>query len=502
MGKAVVRKSPAGERETALTAAEKREIEALNTQYDEMLASGYGMTGEVQGAGLPTSSTSAIGRTMLAMQKFRVDWFSMPRKALFDVAAVLAERHWFVRPVVNLNVDLYGRGFRFQSAVRAEVEADKVLKAYPFARVAKDLLREAMTTNNAVALWLRNDGHEDGLPVINTPDMRDCEIPPGGQVLKITFRRNAKLETEKKDIFGDDVWKAMKNGGTVEIPRDHERWAWVAYTEGKASSGLNAPAVTGILDDLDFIEAVKVGDWNGAWQRRKLILQAAKGYAITSGSNAGISRGGAKRGQLEIVAKWLRTLAGAATLSTNFDQEFKHIIFPTADHFSDGLTKMTWERLLLWAGFAGVILFKSESQIAGVSPYLMLQLRAKVFAFREDWTAFLGSIFNHESFRPAAGSIDLTPVFGNSHLYSVVELDKLITLHATNALMAPQDMREKLLDMDNAEQVALMKAGHADRMGYISVFEPRQGLTPGAEAPAGGEGAPSAGPGRPSESAV
>jgi hypothetical protein len=96
----------------------------------------------------------------------------------------------------------------------------------------------------------------------------------------------------------------------------------------------------------------------------------------------------------------------------------------------------------------------------------------------------------------------LTPEFGSSHLYSVVELEKLVNLHALNASMAPQAIRERLLDLDDAEQVELMEQAHANRMGYIPVFEPRQGLAPGADASPAGGGEPAGGPGRPAENAV
>jgi hypothetical protein len=82
----------------------------------------------------------------------------------------------------------------------------------------------------------------------------------------------------------------------------------------------------------------------------------------------------------------------------------------------------------------------------------------------------------------------------------VAELEKMVNTYSVNALAAPQTVREELLDLDNTRESKRMKEAHDDRMGYTSVFEPRQGLTPGGEtkpAGQGGEDPPQPGPGAP-----
>lgn len=475
-------------------------------EQSEDLASRGGMDGAgCIGAGL--SMPGARGRTALSLQKFRIDWESLGRASLCEVATFLAERHWFIRPVVDLNTDLYGLGFRFREVEGRDFQ--KIHRAYPFRRIHKDLLRDFMANQSAVAIWKRGDTSDGGLPVLEIPDVKDVDLLPGG-VLKMRLRKVTRMSADTEERLGERMSSAMKLGKMMEIQPDDPDWAFRVITSGKLTSGLCLPSLTGILDDLDYIAAVKLGDWNGAMQRRKMIFQAIKGYGITSGSNAGQTRGHAKRAQLDVVSLFLKGLLGSASLATNFDQDFKHHVFPT-EFFSDGMIKATWERLLLWAGFAGVLLMKSESQISGVSPSLLLQLRAKVAAFQEDWVDFLSSIFNSPDFQ-GENEIDLTPAFSKSHLYTVDELQKLVVMHTRAASMAPQSIREDLLDLDNEREGGLMEESHKNPKLYVPVFESNQGIGPalfpdeypgsssGGVSGKPGESAP--GPGRPSTSGV
>lgn len=486
-------------------AALRSELESMNAQTTDLAAGGGMDAGGCVGAGITNPATG--GRTGLALQKFRVNWMALGRDVLCSVAMVLAERHWFIRPVVRMNVDLYGLGFRFVAKETREW-LKREAPHYPFKRVHRDLLREFMTNQSVVAMWPKSSASGE-LPVIEVPDVKDAKLLPGG-VLSMKLVKNSKLSEEAAQRVGEKMAAAIRGGKIVEISPDDPIWAFRVMTDGKISSGLTVPSMTGILDDLDYIEAVRIGDWNGAWQRRKMLLHATKGYGISSGGNAGQTRGHAKKSQLDAVAAFLKALTGSASLATNFDQEFKHVVFPK-DFFSDEMTRSTWERLLLWSGFAGVLLFKSESQIAGVSPYLMLQLRTSVFSFRELWSEFIMSIFGSPEFHGGPAELDFTPAWSIDHLYSVDELQKLIGMHTRAATLSPQSLRE-FLSIDNAREVERMKSAHADRQGYIPVFEPNQGLGPqafpeefpGASGPGGGGGdpAPVAGPGRPSSNSA
>ena len=232
---------------------------------------------------------------------------------------------------------------------------------------------------------------------------------------------------------------------------------------------------------------------------------ATKGYGISSGSNAGQTRGHAKKSQLDVIANFLKGLLGAASVATNFDQDFKHHVFP-AEFFNEGMVKSTWERLLLWAGFPGVLLMKSESQISGVSPSLLMQFRGTVKSFQEDWTEFLSSIFNSKDFK-GDEKADFTPMFAQSHLYTVDELQKLVVMHTRAASMAPQSIREDLLDLDDEREGGRMEESHQNAKRYVPVFEANQGIGPalfpeeypGASTGGGGDNPGEPGPGRPSQ---
>jgi hypothetical protein len=166
-------------------AALRGELAAMEAQTTNLAAAG-GMDGAgCVGAGF---SPNSGGRTALSLQKFRVNWTALDRSMLCSVAMTLAERHWFVRPVVSMNLDLYGLGFRFVSKDTREWLAVQDRK-YPFKRIHRDLLREYMTQQTVVAMWLKNSVAGE-LPMIEIPDVKDVKLLPGGSI-SMRLVRNA-----------------------------------------------------------------------------------------------------------------------------------------------------------------------------------------------------------------------------------------------------------------------------------------------------------------------
>ena len=78
--------------------------------------------------------------------------------------------------------------------------------------------------------------------------------------------------------------------------------------EGRTGQPPPPPALTSILDDLDFIEAVRVGDWNGADSRREVIRHTKMGGGVSSGPNAGTARNNAKSAEVKAIINWQRDL--------------------------------------------------------------------------------------------------------------------------------------------------------------------------------------------------
>jgi hypothetical protein len=253
--------------------------------------------------------------------------------------------------------------------------------------------------------------------------------------------------------------------------------------EGKDSSPLPVPPLVTILDDLDFVEAIRVGDWNGAKSRWEIIRHTKKGYAVTSGNNAGLPRNNAKKEELKAILAAMKRILGKQDLVTNFDQEVEWLTFPK-EHFHEELLREVKQRLLFWSGVFGVLLLKTDSQITGLSTFMMDQLRAEVLAFREDFSEFLVEIFNSESFlKGIPNAPRLVPQWDVKLLYSGKALIELATAYSTYAIAAPQTVRE-LFGIDNEAESELFRLAHEKPEDYTPVFEPRQGITAAIVSPA------------------
>lgn len=446
----------------------------LLTRAVELLASGQQVTPDLfRSAGIPVSS----GKTMLEAQKFRANWYGLPRKVLGPIARLASHRNWFAAPVHRLNLDYYGNGFAFDSQ-----EARDWAAFYPFGRAHDDLLDEYLVSSAAVAFW-RTDPDPGTLPVIEVPDCEAVEYEVIGGIPQITVQvaRRAKLTEEHRAAMGAKMWTAVTTGKPLVIRQGKETedgFAFAILKTGKTTQPLPPPALTSILDDLDFIEAVRVGDWNGAYARREIIRHTKKGAGVTSGPNAGTARGNAKYAEIKAIIKAMSRIVGKTDLATNYDQTVDWMTFP-ADFFNGEMMEGAHRRLIFWGGFAAGLLLKTDSQMSGLSALLYDRLRAQVESFRARFGVFLADIFNAPSFRvhfPDAPR--LVPQWSVKHLYSAEALLKLGAFASTHAVLAPQSLRE-LFGADDARESKLMREAQSRREDFTPPYEPRQGLLPG-----------------------
>ena len=94
----------------------------------------------------------------------------------------------------------------------------------------------------------------------------------------------------------------------------------------------------------------------------------------------------------------MKNIVGKQDLATNFDQLIEWVIFPK-DHWNPEMIAEAKTRLFYWAGIFGVLLLKTDSQITGMSAFLMERLRVEVEEFRQRFGGFLTHIFRSASFR-------------------------------------------------------------------------------------------------------
>ena len=206
--------------------------------------------------------------------------------------------------------------------------------------------------------------------------------------LTLTLRRLPGIAEDLKPRLGDKLWDAMRRGVKFKIVKgDPESGYDFAVMKSGKSTAPFPPSMTGVMDDLDYIEAVRVGDWNGAWARREMIRHTKKGFGVSSGPNAGTTRNNAKYAELQSIVAAMKKIVGKQDLATNFDQLIEWVIFPK-DHWTAEMIAEAKSRLFFWAGIFGVLLLKTDSQITGLSAFLMDRMRVEVEEFRHRFASF------------------------------------------------------------------------------------------------------------------
>ena len=465
---------PAKKLTFATPARVNRSAERLVSQAIDLLASGVQITPDsIRSAGIPL----VRGKTMLDAQKFRVNWYGLERRTLGRLARLVIERNWFAATVHKINKGLYGSGFRFRAA---EAQVWAAAGDYPFKRLHDDLLEEWLVSDCVVAFW-RTDVEPGTLPIIEVPDMEDVEYNVVGGVprIEVTVVRNPKIEASLRTLIGGKMWDAIYSGKRLVIIKDDPSsgYDFAVMKAGKSARPLPPPAITAILDDLDFIEAVRVGDWNGAWSRREIIRHTKKGFGVSSGPNAGTARGNAKYAEIQAILRAMKNILGKTDVATNFDQEIAWLTFP-GDFFAPEMVEAAHQRLIFWGGMAAILLLKTDSQITGLSGFLTDRLRVQVETFREDFSVFLCAIFNSPSFKQNFPSApDLTPAWSVKPLYTGEALNKLVTLFSTYAIVSPQTVRE-MVGVEDAVESARLRDAHTRPDDFTPPYEPRQGLLP------------------------
>jgi hypothetical protein len=490
-------------REVPLTAAQQKRIhasaQALIGQAIDLLAADVPITPEtLTSAGIPNPVTA--GKSMLDAQKFRLNWYQIERCHLNRIARLLVERNWFAAPVHEANKAIWGAGFHFKGKDAREWVKQS---SYPFAKLHSDMLEEYLV-NSAVCVFWRKNPEPGTLPMIEVPDIENVKYETIGGVPQITIGvpSNRKIDPRLEPSLGKRMYDCVKQGKKLVIIKGlDEDYDFEILKKGKSTACIAPPKITGIIDDLDFIEAVRCGDWNGAWSRREILRISKKGSGVSSGPNAGTARNNAKFKEIQEILKTMKSIIGKTDVAMNWDQEASWLTFGK-EFFDPAIVDTAVRRLVFWGGLPAVLMLKTDSQMDGMASYVREIARAQVLAFRSEFATFLSSVFNSDSFRinfPSAP--DLECGWSVKSLYGADALNKLATTLHTNGIAATPTIRA-LYDIDDEEEGTTMEKTHESPKKYTPVFESRQGIAASFTAPESSPGsAPSAAedsPGRPS----
>lgn len=448
-------------------------MQLIGQAVDLLASGGNTLTPDgICSAGIPNIKTS--GKSMIDAQKFRINWYSVERQRLNQIARLMVERNWFVRPVHEINKALYGAGFTFA----AKDARDWVEKSpYPVRRIHGDMLHEYLVSSAVCAFW-RKDQDGTSLPMIEVPDMEKVHYETIGGIpqITVTVPSNRKIKESLKPVIGEKMWECIRNGKKLVISKteeDDSGYDFEILKDGKTTGCIPAPAVTGILDDLDYIEAIRCGDWNGAWSRREILRHTKKGSGVSSGPNAGTARNNAKTADIKAILAAMSKILGKADVATNWDQEIDWLTFPK-DFFDPSMVEASLRRLVFYGGFSALLLLKTDSQIAGMESYALDLTRARISAFRSEFGSFVSKVFGAIA-KMDGGPDLLVPKWSVKSLYSTEGVSKLVTLFATYGIASTPTLRE-MMDIDNDAEGDAMERCHENPKRFTPVFEPRQGI--------------------------
>lgn len=422
--------------------------------------------------------TSRGRRAMIDKQKFRNNYAAMSLRDLFCVCRRVAKSHWFVRPVLALRHASHTDGF---CAVDGEGEPIDP-KAYDFAGLVSDIAWEDLRSSNVIALWKKGEQTPD-IAIIRAEQV-DYRCVGGLEIIRIQYPNSLgrcglseETRTTITERLGQRMADAQLLGKSIEIVKGlDEEWDFEVMTDGPRGEGLEQPEIEGVLNSIDYLDLMDIGDWNIAWYRKDFARILKKGYKGTSGAGptAGVD---ITKPEVKAIGDGLSKMSGNSNLVMNHDMDMGYLAVDPKNIDPEAV-QTAMDRLKIFGGIEGAVLIGGFSQQNGAAPTLMRNARATAFARRRRIARFLTAIFGNEEFKSV-----LDAVSGGIHcrwsdrtLYSVDELLAISTRTADG--VASTRTRRELLGLDSDREGNRLKAEHADRSAYAPPFEAKQGLLP------------------------
>jgi hypothetical protein len=466
------------------SAANQGELDA-----EKMILAGFPVnhaSGYYRSAGIRMPGYGILG----GLQKFRGNFDLLSLRKKFQLSRWLFENNWFVGPVVSLKTGVVVDGFRFAGrSAREWVKVDESTRvqspqaSYDWSAVARDVVNELLLCDNVVALWRK--GEE--FPFVEVLDCESVEHASCGGKESITLSFKAFKGSEERlgkiislyaSQWGSDFCDLIRNGGTREIVQgDDPEFEFLSLTRGKRGDAFKPPSLLSIADDLDFIEMIKVGDWNGAFARQKIVRTMKKGTEVRTSDPSAIKAGKATAGEITAMKKRLDMLDGVSNLASSHDVALAWETFAPEFFGSEGsLTASPRQRIMGWGGWAALLIMQGFTQFRGGSGDISGILRIEVSGIRAEVVPFISKIFNHPDFGLPSSAPYLAVEFSDSLLYTTEELMAMARTLSGTGLASFETVREKYLGLDSASEGALLKDSHDDRLSFTPPFEGRQGL--------------------------
>lgn len=452
-----------------------------NTKKDEeQVAASFAYMGQLVSVTGTPSSYSRGRRKMVEYQKFRNNYAAMDLRSVCAAARHFCERNWFLRPVTDLRQKRTMDGFVACDEKGKPLPAD----SYAFASLAHDIAWAELKTSSVIAIWRK--GVESPIVSILASESVEYDVVGGIEILRLHCAaprlNSGKVPKAVREKLVEDLGAKMArvqiSGGTYEIVKGlDEDWDFEVMADGAECGCLLRPAVESILDSLDFLELMNVGDWNLAWFRKDVLRLAKKGYKGTGG--AGVTGGvDITKPQIKSIGDGMGKISGNANIPVNHDVDFSYLTLGP-ESFKPDQVETHIDRIMLYGSFEGAVLLGNFSQQDGAAATLMSHSRAGIWARREAIARFLNRIFAADEFNTLEGRDDSGNFrfrWSDRLLYSPEEIARRVT--ATGDGTASTQTRREWMDLDSEIESQRLKQEHADRTGYAPPFEAKQGLLP------------------------
>lgn len=467
---------PAAPRKPRSASAAASRKSAKAARLAVQAAASFEWAGSQAGIVRPVWMAPKGGLTMIDLQKGRNNYYKMDVRQQVSICRRMAARNWFLNPVLTLRHATWSEDFR-----AIDSDGNNIHEQYNFIDLVSDIFWEYLISTNVVCMWRKGEK----LPFINVMDAETIEYSTVGGKERVIIQyskddvmaKDRDNETEYRRILGDKVYEAQVSGKKVTIIKDvDEEWNFETLIAGKRRGVFTIPEMVPILDTVDFMELMGIGDWNLAWARKDVIRLIKKGYKVAHGQGSGINSVDISKADIKNLGEGFAKISGNANVPANHDVDPSYLTVPS-DSMDPKQVEAATDRLLHWGGIEAVVLFGSFSQQNGAAPSLMRNARTLAFSLRGRVEGLLRRILAADEFRSLDWKGDEKNFrWGVKSLYS---LDELLSLaKSTNDGTASPQTRREWLGLDNETEVERLKAAHADREGYAPPFEAGQALLP------------------------
>lgn len=448
-------------------------------------------------------------RTMIDFQKGRNNYYNLDVRDQSAMCRRMAERNWFLRPVTQMRHASWCESFDVRNA-----KGESMASQYAFSALMGDIMWERLISTNVVCLWRKGEK----LPHVTVLDAEQVEYRSSGGLerIKVQYSQDPDLAKDRKNegamrkLLGDRMYDAMTKGKVLEIIKGvDEEWDFEVMIGGKRRGVFCIPEMVPILDCVDYVELLGIGDWNLAWARKDVIRTVKKGYSVTHGQGAGINSVDITDGDIKNFGEGFSQVNGNCTIPMNHDVNPGYMLVD-ASVFDPKIMETAWDKLLTYGGIESVVLFGSFSQQNGAAPSLMRNARTVAFKVREEAQDLMNRILAAKEFSGldwggGESGDSATPVrnysWGVKSLYSMEEMLSLIK-GTDNGISSRATARE-MLGLDDKIEGDRLEHEHANRPRYAPPFESGQALLaalfPDLASAAKTASAPAGEPGRPAE---